>query len=288
MVSLFDASQAPSVMGGNGPAELEFNDEEKKAFDKFVGGLANDGKDTYAIYNPSTGKHTGRYKSKTPYGAALKAARRLFSKTSRKTKRGGAEGDAPAAETPTVEAPATEEAFSTGGAKRSAAMKGSFKPGSETKKFMLIKITRGSPHDIYHYTAELKTYTRPLVVMRGGVKVEIKHKVFVTRTELPSAQKAMMVAKKDAAKAKKVAAVRKAKKALNKDKAEAKKEAAKAKKAEAKARKEAKKEAAKAKKAAAKAKKAASKKTTSAKKPKARKTKKMMGGCGSGTCNMFY
>ena len=308
-------------------------DEDKEMVDSnsmFVGGELREGYDSYSIYDSATKKTKGRYISKTPSNAAMKAARRLFfpkgkGKTSKGAKKGGFV-DPPSV--PDVDQigdlhGTIDDVMSTntGGArKKSTATNNAdkFKPGSKTLTFILKKTTRGSKHDLYRYSAELKNYKKPLVIRRGGVDITIDYKIFVTRMDLPRAEQEMMTMKKEAAKMK----VKKA----------AKKEATKAKKEAAKAKKEAKKEADKAKKEEMKAKKAAkvkkekkeSSKTTKPKtrktpkaskaskasktpkvpkapkapkapktaKPKTKKTSKTSriigGGCGGGSCNMFY
>lgn len=257
------------------------NEMGDKAEDLFLGGkkmVVREGYDSYSIYDPSTKKRIGRYISKSPAAAAMKAARRLF-KTGKKTaakkgKKGGA-GDGEVTPPPTMEdfggADCTSHYKELGtcmGVKGGAKSADLFKKETKTIKFMLRKTTRGvvsgGKRFFYYFAATLKTYKTPLVVMRGGVRVVIKNKIFVESLELPAEFKQMMEASK-------------AKKARSKSKvnAAAKKEAAKAKKEAAKAKKEAAK--------ASKPKKArVAKKNKTVKKPKA---PKMSGG---GSCNMYY
>jgi len=244
------------------------------ADDLFLGGKPiRTGYDSYSVYDPSTKKRTGRYISKTPAAAALKAANRLFKKgtksVAKKGKKGGnGEADAPSMEGFGGAADCTshyKELGScmgvTGGAKSSADL---FKKEVKTIKFMLRKTTRGAMSSgkrvFYYFAATLKTYKTPLVVMRKGQRVVIKNKVFVESLELPVEFKEMMEARKAKKTAAKKAAAKKAK--VPKEK---KVKAPKAPKA-AKARKAPK----------------AAKKATKAKKPKA---PKMSGG---GSCNMYY
>lgn len=272
--------------------------------DLFLGGkkvVVREGYDSYSIYDPSTKKRTGRYISKSPAAAAMKAARRLF-KTGKKSatkkgKKGGA-GDGETTPPPTMEdfggADCTSQYKDLGtcmGVKGGAKSSDLYKKEAKTIKFMLRKTTRGvmsgGKRVFYYFAATLKTYKTPLVVMRGGVRVVIKNKIFVESLELPSEFKQMMEARK----AKKVRAKSKVDVAAKKEAAKAKKEAAKAKKQAAKEKAREKKEAAKARKEAAKAAKKAAKasKPKAAKKSKAaKKTKRPPKMGGGGSCNMYY
>lgn len=286
--------------------------------DLFLGGKGvKEGYDSFAIYDPRTGKHVGRYISKTPAGAAMKAARRLFksakatkvAKVGRKGKKGG-EGDdddmdkegsdnygdysgmggyyGGADDKCMTQYEALKSCLTTGGAKSE------FQPGGKETNFILCKTTQKAKSSgktvFYHFKATLKTYTRPLKVMRNGVEVTINHKIVVERQDLPpdvqrmadeyKAKKAMK-AKKGDSMAKRAAA--KAKKEAAKEKARAKKEAAKEKAAEKKAAKAAKLEA---KKELARAKKAAKAAKAAVKPKKAKKTKK--GRVGGSSCSMYY
>ncbi len=72
-------SDYDKMFGGNDFEMSGGNDFEMSGGneDMFVGGV-REGYDSYGIYDPSTKKTIGRYISKTPSGAAKKAARRLF------------------------------------------------------------------------------------------------------------------------------------------------------------------------------------------------------------------
>ena len=311
--------------------------------DDIYGGVPlreREGYDSYAIYNPSTKKTVGRYISKSPYNAAMKAARRVFfpkgakpvaakGKKGKKGKKGTKAPKAPKApkvkggyyvdpDTGAVVPVETTNPYAnmadnlvnsmnnalqlgstTGGAKKKTAVvdeeeKDEFRPGGETMTFFLKKTTRGSKHELYHYSATLRYYRRPLVIRRSGVEITINYKMFVTRIDLPPSIQAMVDAKKEVAKMKAKKSANKEKKLAEKEKKEAKKLKAlekKEKKAKKTTEKKPKKTAEKkAKKPAEKkAKKPATKKTTEkkAKKTGTKKAPKMTGGaCGS--CSMFY
>jgi len=210
-------------------------EEPAQPQDLFLGGKPmRTGYDSYAIYDPSTKKRTGRYISKTPKAAAMKAARRLL-KTGKSavTKKGKKGGEPPTGEdgeddyslggagaTETAENScmthydALKSCMKTGGAKTAE-----FKKDGKTVKFILRKTTRGAMSSgkrcFYHFAATLKTYKTPLVVMRGGVRVTIKHKIFVESLDLPAELERMVEArkaKKTAAKKAKVPKAPKAKK----------------------------------------------------------------------------
>lgn len=251
--------------------------------DLFLGGKplnVREGYDSYAIYDPSTKKRTGRYISKTPAGAAMKAARRLL-KTAKKAKKavakkgkkGGEPGDGEeeemryggaeaASDSCMTHYDALKDCMKTGGAKTSDL----FKKDTKTVKFMLRKTTRGAmtagKRVFYYFAATLKTYKTPLVVTRGGVRVTINHKIFVESLELP-AEVQQMVAERKAKKtaAKKPKAAKKAKKTSEAPAAPKARKAPKAKKPKA----------------------AKKPKTPKAKKPRA--AKRMTGGS---SCNMYY
>lgn len=241
--------------------------------DLFLGGKPmRTGYDSYAIYDPSTKKRTGRYISKTPKAAAMKAARRLLktgkSAATKKGKKGGNPpeveddeyngfGGAEAADNSCMtHYDALKDCMKTGGAKTPE-----FKKDSKTVKFILRKTTRGAMSSgkrcFYHFAATLKTYKTPLVVMRGGVRVTIKHKIFVESLDLPAELERMVEARK----AKKVSAKK-----------------AKAPKAP-KATKSPKAKKAKAPKA---------KKPKATKKPKAKKARAPKRVTGGSSCNMYY
>ena len=307
----------------------EFDDDYKNE-DLFSGGEFREGYDSYAIYDPSTKKRTGRYISKTPAAAAMKAARRLFKTgkkaAAKKTKKGG-DGDATSMENFAVPPGALNCASATDGINKNTcyanpskapcpdlfAFKDNivnkcaggaksadlFKKETKNVKFLLRKTTRGAmgkgKRVFYYFSATLKTYKTPLVVMRGGVRVTIKHKIFVESLELPAEIKRMMEERKAAKKASKGDVT--AKRAAAKAKKEAAKEKAREKKAAAKARKEAAKEAKKAAKAAkaaerkaakASKKSKASKKPKATKKPKAAKRSRTAKMTGGGSCSMNY
>lgn len=247
-------------------------EEAAQPQDLFLGGKPmRTGYDSYAIYDPSTKKRTGRYISKTPKAAAMKAARRLLktgkSAVTKKGKKGGypdgeddeyngGAGTEAAANSCMTHYDALKDCMKTGGAKAPE-----FKKDGKTVKFVLRKTTRGAMSSgkrvFYHFAATLKTYKTPLVVMRGGVRVTIKHKIFVESLDLPAELERMVEA-------------RKAKKASTK-KAKAPK-VPKAKKAKA-----------------PKSPKAKKPKAPKAKKPKAAKKarapKRVTGGS---SCNMYY
>ncbi len=303
--------------------------------DDIYGGVPlreREGYDSYAIYNPSTKKTVGRYISKSPYNAAMKAARRVFfpkgakpvAAKGKKGKKGTKAPKAPKApkvkggyyvdpqtgEVVEVPPPATAPVVpgvpsnpyanmadnlvnsmnnalqlgsTTGGAKKKTAVANGdeFRPGGETMTFFLKKTTRGSKHELYHYSATLRYYRVPLVIRRQGVEITINYKMFVTRMDLPPSMQAMVDAKKEVAKMKAKKSVDKekkqAKKLAEKEKKEAKKLAEKekkeAKKLAEKEKKEAKKLAEKEKKEAKKLK-ALEKKEKKAKKTTEKKPKK--------------
>jgi len=270
------------------------------------GGALREGYDSYGIYNPDTKKTTGRYVSKTPSNAAMKAARRLFAKlgssgkTAAKAKKGKTAAKKPAAKAPKApkapkakggyyyygggQDPEMEDEFDLedqmpmdGGARKKKSVNEDedvFEDGGDTITFFLRKTTRGSSVSTYlfQYSAMLRNYKEPLVIPRGTEQVTIKNKVYVTRMPLPDQMQEEMQQKIASSKAKTPEAKEKAaaKKALDKEKAAAKKELAKEKAA---AKKAAAKEKAAAKKTAAKEKKVA-KKTKVAKEPKEKVAKK--------------
>ena len=175
----------------------------------------------------------------------------------------------------------------TGGAKKKTAVANDeeedvFRPGGETMNFFLKKTTRGSKHELYHYSATLRYYRRPLVIRRSGVEITINYKMFVTRVDLPPSMQAMVDAKKEVAKMKAKKSVDKekkqAKKLADKEKKQAKKLAEKekkeAKKLAEKEKKEAKKLAEKEKKEAKKLKALEKKEAKKAKKTTEKKPKK--------------
>lgn len=247
---------------------------ENEPQDLFLGGKPmRTGYDSYAIYDPSTKKRTGRYISKTPAAAAMKAANRLL-KTAKKAvkktaapKKGKKGGDPKEGEETGEDFYGGAEATSdnsckthyealgdcmkTGGAKTPE-----FKKETKTVKFILRKTTRGAMSSgkrvFYHFAAILKTYKTPLVVMRGGERVTIKHKIFVESLDLPAELERMV-------------------------------EARKAKKAAAKKPK-----AAKAPKAPKAEKSPKTKKPKAAKKPKAKKARAPKRVTGGSSCNMYY
>jgi hypothetical protein len=255
---------------------------ENEPQDLFLGGKPmRTGYDSYAIYDPSTKKRTGRYISKTPAAAAMKAANRLL-KTAKKAvkktaapKKGKKGGDPKEGEEMEGEemgkdfyggAEATSDnsckthyealgdCMKTGGAKTPE-----FKKETKTVKFILRKTTRGAMSSgkrvFYHFAATLKTYKTPLVVMRGGERVTIKHKIFVESLDLPAELERMVEARK----AKKAAAKKpKAAKAPKSPKAPKAKKSPKTKKPKA------------------------------AKKPKAKKARAAKRVTGGSSCNMYY
>jgi len=203
-------------------------EEAAQPQDLFLGGKPiRTGYDSYAIYDPSTKKRTGRYISKTPKAAAMKAARRLL-KTGKSavTKKGKKGGNPPEGEDDEYKSvggaetadnsgmthyDALKDCMKTGGAKAPE-----FKKDGKTVKFVLRKTTRGAMSSgkrvFYHFAATLKTYKTPLVVMRGGVRVTIKHKIFVESLDLPAELERMVEARKaKKAKAPKVPKAKKAK-----------------------------------------------------------------------------
>lgn len=307
-----DDENSRDFFGGKNPAKL---DED----------AVREGYDSYAIYNTETGKTSGRYISRTPAGAAAKAARRIFKgmnlspptkkTTTKKTaakkgKKGGYQD----------EMINVGDAFAlSGGAKKGKKVekviaddeddveevvkttnfvdkKDLFYPGSNDVNFFLKKTTRGADTGslFYHFTASLRFYKVPIVITRGDVELVINYKIFTSQLELPEdlkeRQKLMKLKRKltnDPDFKQKLAD----KKVAEKE-AKAAKKAKEAEKKAAKKEKEAEKKAAKKEKEAEKkaAKKAVEKKATkksAAPKKAAKKTKKTTGGaCGS--CSMFY
>ena len=298
-----------SVFATGGANKLEYNDGNDE--DMF-GGAIREGYDSYGIYDPSTKKTVGRYISKTPINAAMKAARRVFFPIVRdasgkviKSAKGKA---AKAKKVPKAKGKkggdGDDVADNYGGGRRGRKAVNEendpFQEGGETKNFFLKKTTRGSIHDLYSYTALLRYYKEPIVTSRNGVEVTYTYKIFVSRNDLPPAMQEMMQMKKAVRKEKKNKEANKEKKALAKEKAAEKKRLAKEKAAEKKRlakEKAAEKKAKKATKAkTAKAPKAKTAKAPKAPKapktPKAPKAKKprapkVKGGC-SGSCSMFY
>ena len=276
-----------SVFATGGANKLEYNDGNDE--DMF-GGAIREGYDSYGIYDPSTKKTVGRYISKTPINAAMKAARRVFFPIVRdasgkviKSAKGKA---AKAKKVPKAKGKkggdGDDVADNYGGGRRGRKAVNEendpFQEGGETKNFFLKKTTRGSIHDLYSYTALLRYYKEPIVTSRNGVEVTYTYKIFVSRNDLPPAMQEMMQMKKAVRKEKKNKEANKEKKALAKEKA-----------AEKKAKKATKAKTAKAPKAkTAKAPKAPkAPKTPKAPKAKKPRAPKVKGGC-SGSCSMFY
>jgi hypothetical protein len=193
--------------GGKNPARL---DED----------AVREGYDSYAIYNTETGKTSGRYISRTPAGAAAKAARRIFKAmnltappkktatkktTTKKTatkkgKKGGYEemlnvGDAfglsgGGKKTKKVEkviADDEDEEEEVVETTNFVDKKDLFHPGSNDINFFLKKTTRGADSGslFYHFTASLRFYKVPIEITRGGVEVVINYKIFTSQLELP-------------------------------------------------------------------------------------------------------
>ena len=282
--------------GGKNPAKL---DED----------AVRDGYDSYAIYHSETGKTSGRYISRTPAGAAAKAARRIFKEmnltvppkpTAKKTatkkdKKGGysdAEvlnvGDAFGLSGGAKKVKKTEKVIADDEDEQEEVVetthfvdkKDLFHSDTNEINFLLKKTTRKADSGslFYHYNACLRFYKVPIVITRGGVEVVINYKIFTSQLDLPEdlkeRQKLMKLKRRltnDPDFKQKLID----KKAVEKE-AKAAKKAKEAEKKAAKKEKEAEKKAAK---KAAEPKKAAKKEKKPVKKTKG-------GACGS--CSMFY
>lgn len=196
-----DVNDDSDFFGGKNPARL---DED----------AVREGYDSYAIYNTETGKTSGRYISRTPAGAAAKAARRIFKAmnltapkktatkktttkktTTKKGKKGGYEeienfglfGGKKTKKVEKVIADDEDEEEEVVETTNFVDKKNLFHPGSNDINFFLKKTTRGADSGslFYHFTASLRFYKVPIEITRGGVEVVINYKIFTSQLELP-------------------------------------------------------------------------------------------------------
>lgn len=297
-------------VGYGGARNLRFDDVEDDETDFFGGknparlneDAVRDGYDSYAIYNTETGKTSGRYISRTPAGAAAKAARRLFKSMNLTAppKKTAAKKTAAKKGKKATGGYGDSDAFSLFGGKKTKKVekviaddedeeeevvetthfvdkKDLFHSGSNDITFHLKKTTRGADSGslFYKFTASLRFYKVPIEITRGGVAVVINYKIFTSQLDLDEdlkeRQKLMKLKRK-------IANDPVFKQKLIDKKAAEKK--AKAEKKEKAAKK-------KATKKAAATKKTTTKKAAAPKKTTTKKAKKTTGGaCGS--CSMFY
>ena len=204
----------------------ENEDEDEVDGDKdFFGGknparlnedAVREGYDSYAIYNTETGKTSGRYISRTPAGAAAKAARRIFKAmnltappkktatkktatkktTTKKGKKGGYSentedfglfGGKKTKKVEKVIADDEDEEEEVVETTNFVDKKDLFHPGSNDINFFLKKTTRGADTGslFYHFTASLRFYKVPIEISRDGVEIVINYKIFTSQLELP-------------------------------------------------------------------------------------------------------